>query len=239
MHQLRASTASTSHCRASDMGHETSSADISFAGITSASLSVDQSPSSSFCSSSSYETDDEDMESDRPHRPFRSRRKGHGPSTGLRAVTMLVVHLLRQKSALSYEEIANDVCNQLRTSNEISEARNIRRRAYDVINVMAAVGYIKKHKKRLFSVQSFVDANGAISMDILMKEKTDRIQRIAEKEARIQCVLQQSFDRQVEHQRRQQQKQNQVKSLSVVCVWHQVTCSMSLTAGKSAATRTT
>lgn len=156
----------------------------------------------------------------RAARPFRSRRKGTGPSTGLRAVTMLVVEMLRQKSAVSYEEIANDVCNRLRTTDEASEARNIRRRAYDVINVMAAVGFIRKHKKRLFSVQSLVDANGTVSMDVLVKEKEERKNRIAAKESCIQSVLQQSYRKQMqqEHQVMQQQEEPERAEVPVVTI---------------------
>lgn len=120
---------------------------------------------------------------------------------------MLVCQMLRQKSAVSYEEIANDVCNQLRTTDEVSEARNIRRRAYDVINVMAAVGFIRKHKKRLFSVQSLVDENGVISMDILMKEREERVSRIAAKESCIQSAMHDMYVKQMEIQQQQKQKQ--------------------------------
>ena len=141
--------------------------------------------------------------SGRVARPFRSRRKGSGPSTGLRAVTMLVVELLRQEAVLSYESIANQVCQHLKTSDDPSEARNIRRRAYDVINVMQAVGFIQKRKKRLFSVQSLVDESGVLQPDLLLREREERLHRIACKEARNQAVLE-SCRRRAEHQARRQ-----------------------------------
>ena len=156
----------------------------------------------------------------RPARPFRSRRKGTGPSTGLRAVTMLVVQLLQRRTILSYEEIANEVCARLRTSSDPAEARNIRRRAYDVINVMAAVGFIQKRKKRLFSVQSLVDARtGSLSTDLLMQEREERLARISLKESTISAVLQQQQIRQQQQQQerlmQQQLLQQQADQMAV------------------------
>ena len=116
--------------------------------------------------------------SQRQSRPFRKRRKTVGPSTGLRAVTESVVKLLKNKEVSAYTDIVQDVVHDLDPNASPEEVSSIRRRSYDVINVMCAVGLIRKKKKRLFSIQSLV----GVDIQGMKKERDQRIQRIREKQ---------------------------------------------------------
>jgi len=123
------------------------------------------------------------------HRPFRARRKGHGPSTGLRAVTMAVVNRLKQGTISSYNDMAMDITNDLDPNATQPEARNIRRRAYDVINVMEAVGMVHKRKKRLFTIESLA----GLEVEALVREKKERLDRIQAKQEALNKILNQDL----------------------------------------------
>ena len=116
--------------------------------------------------------------SQRQSRPFRKRRRTVGPSTGLRAVTESVVKLLKNKEVSAYTDIVQDVVHDLDPNASPEEVSSIRRRSYDVINVMCAVGLIRKKKKRLFSIQSLV----GVDIQEMKKERDQRVQRIREKQ---------------------------------------------------------
>lgn len=66
-------------------------------------------------------------------------------------------------------------------ANGKAETRNVRRRAYDVINVMSAVGAIVKVKKQVFNVDLL--SNNEVSELIEKREMT--LKRIREKERKL------------------------------------------------------
>lgn len=92
---------------------------------------------------------------------------------------------MKETNLSSYDELASEVCRELDSKATPREARSVRRRAYDVINVMCAVGILRKKKKRLFSVESFLDEE----MVVLLREREARLQRIRAKEQQLELLL--------------------------------------------------
>jgi hypothetical protein len=118
-------------------------------------------------------------------RPFRKRRRGEGPSTGLRAVTMAVIKRLKVRQVCTYTDMASMICHEINPHASSHEKTNMRRRAYDVINVMSAVGLLRKKDKRLFSVESFIGAN----TEELKRDIDERKKRIERKEQELDEML--------------------------------------------------
>ena len=119
-------------------------------------------------------------------RPFRSRRNGRqGPSTGLRAVTMAVVNQLKNRQVCSYRDIASLIVQNFDPSASHREKNSIRRRAYDVINVMSAVGIVRKKKKRFFTVESFI----GVDVRDLERKRDEVVKRMKEKEMELNDML--------------------------------------------------
>ena len=80
----------------------------------------------------------------------------------------------------TYEDISDWVITELE-ANGTAEARNVRRRAYDVLNVMSAVGSIVKVKKQVFNVDLL--SNSGVSELVEKREKI--LKRIREKERKL------------------------------------------------------
>ena len=81
---------------------------------------------------------------------------------------MTVVNQLKNRQVCCYRDIASF----LDLSASHREKTNIRRRAYDVTNVMSAVGIVRRKKKRLFTVESF----RVIGVDVRdLERKRDKV----------------------------------------------------------------
>lgn len=91
-----------------------------------------------------------------------------------------VFNRLRSRAVTTYEEISGWAIDELEASGK-SEARNVRRRAYDVLNVMAAVGSIVKVKKQVFNVD--LVCQDEISQ--LVEKRETILKSIREKERKL------------------------------------------------------
>ena len=92
--------------------------------------------------------------------PSRSRKTPATPTTiereqkGLRHFSMRVCEKVEQKKHTSYNEVADELVDELREASTQNDAKfdekNVRRRVYDALNVLMALEIITKKKKEIF-----------------------------------------------------------------------------------------
>ena len=79
---------------------------------------------------------------------------GEREQKGLRHFSMRVCEKVEEKMHTSYNEVANELVEELRLAaqqaNTEFDEKNVRRRVYDALNVIEAVGIITKKKKEIF-----------------------------------------------------------------------------------------
>lgn len=86
--------------------------------------------------------------------PSSSSNTPNRSSKGLRHFSSKVCEKVQQKQTTTYNEVANDLvsdylenCRAAATKTTASDEKNIRRRVYDALNVLMALGIITKEKK--------------------------------------------------------------------------------------------
>ena len=79
---------------------------------------------------------------------------GEREQKGLRHFSMRVCEKVEEKKHTSYNEVANELVEELRVTAEETNAdfdeKNVRRRVYDALNVLMALEIIRKKKKEIF-----------------------------------------------------------------------------------------
>lgn len=80
--------------------------------------------------------------------PFTSQRS----KNGLKILSWKVKEIVEKLGSSTYQEVADYLINDENESKS-KEEKNIRRRVYDALNVLIAVGVLKKHSKRVEPVQ--------------------------------------------------------------------------------------
>ena len=98
---------------------------------------------------------------------------------------MAVVNQLKNRQVCSYRDIASLIVQNFDPSASHREKNSIRRRAYDVINVMSAVGIVRKKKKRFFTVESFI----GVDVRDLERKRDEVVKRMKEKEMELNDML--------------------------------------------------
>ncbi|EFN59258.1 hypothetical protein CHLNCDRAFT_15459, partial [Chlorella variabilis] len=74
---------------------------------------------------------------------------------GLRHFSLKVCEKVESKGDTTYEEVANELIADLAaevaagTVEQLHDEKNIRRRVYDALNVLEAIGMINKNKKAI------------------------------------------------------------------------------------------
>lgn len=96
---------------------------------------------------------------------------------------------VESKARTTYNEVADDLVNELATSEIALEGfqfdeKNIRRRVYDAINVLMAMDIIRKEKKEIIW-QGFPASSGT-NIDRLRAERTNRIREVEAKQEALQ-----------------------------------------------------
>ncbi|KAI1299343.1 Transcription factor Dp-1 [Halotydeus destructor] len=138
-------------------------------------------------SSISSATDDE-FSPQKKYGRFNRKRKDIDVNscTGLRHVTFQVLQKLQSKKQTTYEQVAQELAKDFvyssNGSQEVKEEKNMRRRAYDVMNVLIAVGHLKKSGKKL----SYVGQPTRRNLDALLQEKEVRLNRIEAKKQELE-----------------------------------------------------
>ena len=113
-----------------------------------------------------------------------------GPGKGLRHFSLKVCEKVEAKGRTTYEKVANELVTEMsKGDGGVFDAvpydeKNIRRRVYDAINVLLAMGIIEKEKKEI-TWKGFQDTSGSQ----VERLKAERQTLIAEAEKK-QCYLQ-------------------------------------------------
>lgn len=108
---------------------------------------------------------------------------------GLRHFSMKVCEKVESKARTTYNEVADDLVNELATSEIALEGfqfdeKNIRRRVYDAINVLMAMDIIRKEKKEIIW-QGFPASSGT-NIDRLKADRTNRMREVEAKQEALQ-----------------------------------------------------
>jgi len=134
--------------------------------------------------------------------PLRKRRKTSRSSSkknkGLRHFSERVCQKVHQQKVTTYNEVADALAQELNRDAEgkpIQTDQNIRRRVYDALNVLKAMGIISKQKKEIKWIG--LPPNSKQELCDLEKEKQVRVQNVSRKKERLQELMaqQQSYER--------------------------------------------
>lgn len=113
------------------------------------------------------------------------RRKGSksDSSKGLRQLTRQVCDKVKSKRSTTYREVANELVTEILTisTDEApsgAESKTVRRRVYDALNVLMAMGIIAKDKKEIRWIGL---PNAREELDSLQKERASREERLQQK----------------------------------------------------------
>jgi len=107
---------------------------------------------------------------------------GPGANKGLRHFSLKVCQKVESKKTTSYNEVADELVGEFASETSVSpvDQKNIRRRVYDVLNVLMAMNIISKDKKEIHWI-GVPTNNDTRQEDELRKEKTQRMERIKKK----------------------------------------------------------
>ena len=136
----------------------------------------------------------------RAARPEQTRRFGHK-----------VCQVVQNRGCTSYLEVADSLVGELLGSDKAddNEAKNIRRRVYDALNVLEALDIIKKDKKSV-SWNGFPHASSATEAHFVKQQHEEDARRIEQKEAKLRALIgQQVAFRQLVRRNRQQEEARQ------------------------------
>mmetsp|Transcript_37273 Transcript_37273/g.73280 ORF Transcript_37273/g.73280 Transcript_37273/m.73280 type:complete len:620 (-) Transcript_37273:180-2039(-) len=158
------------------------------------------SPSSSFVPPALY-SDDEDDESeddlDAKSRKRKKKGKAGGRSRvqkGLRHFSLKVCEKVQQQNVTTYNKVADDLVKELTNpatagigSTKVYEEKNIRRRVYDALNVLMAMGIISKEKKAI----TWIGLPGGVTEDLLKlrEQKKRKVECIKQKQEQLSHFL--------------------------------------------------
>lgn len=130
--------------------------------------------------------DDESFGSD-DERGGRKKDKNKGDSSkGLRHLTRQVCDKVKSKRTTTYREVANELVEEAVSGGgeegKTGEQKTVRRRVYDALNVLMAMGIIVKDKKEIRWIGL---PNAREELESLQKDKIERETRIAQKKEQL------------------------------------------------------
>lgn len=133
------------------------------------------------------------------------------PEQTLRRFGHKVCQVVQNRGCTSYLEVADSLVGELLGSDKAddNEAKNIRRRVYDALNVLEALDIIKKDKKSV-SWNGFPHASSATEAHFVKQQHEEDARRIEQKEAKLRALIgQQVAFRQLVRRNRQQEEARQ------------------------------
>ncbi|KAM6225985.1 LOW QUALITY PROTEIN: transcription factor Dp-1-like [Porphyrio hochstetteri] len=146
----------------------------------------------------------------------KRNKKGEKNGTGLRHFSMKVCEKVQRKGTTSCNEVVDELVAEFSTTdNHISpneseayDQENIRRRVYDVVNVLTAMNIISKEKTEIKWIGLPTDS--AQECQNLEVEKQRRLERIKQKQSELQeLILQQiAFKNLVQRNHQAEQQAN-------------------------------
>lgn len=139
--------------------------------------------------------DEESSDSDDEKGGGGGRRKGGSKgdsSKGLRHLTRQVCDKVKSKRTTTYREVANELVSEAMGpgggganedgGNASSESKTVRRRVYDALNVLMAMGIIVREKKEIRWIGL---PNAREELESLQKDKAQREERVAQKREQL------------------------------------------------------
>ncbi|KAL4437144.1 hypothetical protein ABPG75_004283 [Micractinium tetrahymenae] len=121
-----------------------------------------------------------------------------GGRGGLRHFSLKVCEKVESKGDTSYEEVANELIAEMKaevaaglTEQQVDD-KNVRRRAYDALNVLEAIGMITKTKKAI-RWQGWPQGLGRSSEEKLRAERAKALERLEKKRQALQDAVHKSY----------------------------------------------
>jgi hypothetical protein len=141
-------------------------------------------------SRSDFESDN--FEAKQRRTPNRCPPEQGGRGKGLRHFSMKVCEKVQLKGVTSYNEVADELVTEFSEqampgTDQSYDQKNIRRRVYDALNVLMAMNIITKEKKEIKWVG--LPTNSAQECKYLEEEKTERIERIRQKQQQLKELI--------------------------------------------------
>jgi hypothetical protein len=102
---------------------------------------------------------------------------------GLRHFSLAVCNRVKDRGVTSYNEVADDLVQELAAEEGKSDEKNIRRRVYDALNVLSAMDIIRKVKKEIHWVG--LPTNSSMEFIQLEQEHDGREERLRKKEEHL------------------------------------------------------
>jgi len=115
---------------------------------------------------------------------------GEKYSKGLRHFSLKVCQKVESKKNTTYNQVADELVEEYNNNEDSSspvDQKNIRRRVYDALNVLMAMGIISKEKKDIQWIG--LPTNAKQELESMEEEKQQRIERIKKKKATLDDVL--------------------------------------------------
>ena len=107
----------------------------------------------------------------------------------LRRFSSKVCQVVQSLGSTSYLEVADKcVMEFLGTDTDEAEAKNIRRRVYDALNVLEALEIISKEKKQV-QWHGFPQASSATEAHFLIQQREEQARRVESKEAKLRMLI--------------------------------------------------
>jgi len=117
----------------------------------------------------------------KPRRTITKRGgKAAKPPKGLRNLSHMVVEKVEEKGTTTYNQVSEELVEELKKAGSTTDGKNIKRRVYDALNVLRAINIISKDKKEISWVG--LPQHSAQALNKLRQQKEDIIARIAQKQ---------------------------------------------------------
>ncbi|GAX83041.1 hypothetical protein CEUSTIGMA_g10467.t1 [Chlamydomonas eustigma] len=128
----------------------------------------------------------------RQAKPDPSSAQARG-SKGLRHFAMSVCNKIEQKKRTSYQEVADELVEELKDSpcESGGDEKNIRRRVYDAFNVLVAVGIIAKEGKKEITWRGFPHAARNTGAEAAVAERKRLAEAVEKKQNQLKELLDQ------------------------------------------------
>mmetsp|Transcript_4897 Transcript_4897/g.5649 ORF Transcript_4897/g.5649 Transcript_4897/m.5649 type:complete len:357 (+) Transcript_4897:282-1352(+) len=123
----------------------------------------------------------------------RSSRKAFSCNKGLRHSSMKVMRKVEEKGKTTYNEVADELVEEytankgLKPVDQAYEGKNIRRRVYDILNVLIAMDIISREKKEIR--WRGLPSNAERDLSMLHRERKALLRSIEEKHEHLQQLL--------------------------------------------------
>lgn len=136
---------------------------------------------------------DEESSDSEDEQGRRTKGQKGDSSKGLRQLTRQVCDKVKSKRSTTYREVANELVSEIvsggnEEGSSGAESKTVRRRVYDALNVLMAMGIIAKDKKEIRWIGL---PNAREEMESLVKDKNERELRVQQKREHLKELEQQ------------------------------------------------